>query len=289
MLGTLVCLALIAGRQPAPAPVAAAGFPAFCDLAGNDPAYVAIVTLAALDIVRGYGDGCFGPNDAVLRAQMAALITRALAWDGEDHGNTFPDQSGVDGELWRNVGTLAARGVARGYEDGTYNPTGPVLQAQVISFIARALVSAGRWQAQGDNPALYPDVPGGSGHRVDIATYVAYAGALPDHPTGGPFAVWDQPATRAWFARALWQALNWQQAPGLDAEESAFLTIINLYRARHGLGGAGRLGHADRRGEVDERGSGAACQGTGRFFAQRLARARSLHPDVRVRLLLQHL
>ena len=36
-------------------------------------------TLAALAIVRGYEDGCFGPSDTVLRAQIAALIARSRA------------------------------------------------------------------------------------------------------------------------------------------------------------------------------------------------------------------
>jgi uncharacterized protein YkwD len=230
----LLCATPLGAAGAVPGPSAAA-LPAFCDVDRGNPAWVAVTTLAAIEIVRGYENGCFGPNDHVLRAQMAALIARAMVWDGEDRGNPFPDRNGVDDALWRNVGTLAARGVAKGYQDGTFNPTGPVLHAQVISFIARGMVAKGRWQAQPDDPSLYPQVPASSGHRADIATYVAYAGALPDRPTSGPLNDWNGPATRAWFARALWQALNWNPAPGLDAEESSFLTIINLYRERRGL------------------------------------------------------
>src|SRR3712207_7096579 len=49
-----------------------------------------------------------------------------------------------------------------------------VLNAQVISFITRAMVTKGYWQAQPDNPTLYPDVPAASGHRTDLATYAFY-------------------------------------------------------------------------------------------------------------------
>ena len=159
-------------------------------------------------IVRGYGDGRFGPDDVSLRAQMAALIARAMGWDDEYWPNPFPDQGIVDGDLWRAVGALHRYDVARGYQDGTFNPTGPVLHAQTISFIARAMVAKGYWQPQPDNPALYPEVPAASGHRADIATYVYYAGAPPDFPPEGGFAAWDAPATRAWFAEALWQAVD---------------------------------------------------------------------------------
>ena len=187
--------------------------PTFRDVAADAPSAEAIAQLAARGIVRGYADGRFGPNDTTLRAQMAALIARAMGWDAEDHGTRFPDRGGVDGDLWRNVGTLAFYDVARGYQDGTYCPTGQVLHAQVASFIARAMVAKGFWQPQPDDPALYPAVPADSGHREDLATYAAHAGALPGTvatEAWGGGTGWDQPATRGWFAQALWQALDSQ-------------------------------------------------------------------------------
>jgi len=172
----------------------------------------AIDQLAVRGIVKGYADGSFGPNDTTLRAQMAALIARAMGWDAEDHGNPFPDRGAVDDSLWRNVGTLAFYGVARGYSDGTYDPTAPVLRAQVVSFITRAMVAKGYWAQQPENPALYTDVPVSSGHRGDLATYVHYVGGLPDVGAGASFTTWDQSSTRGWFARTLWDALKTQFA-----------------------------------------------------------------------------
>ena len=180
----------------------------FADTSGS-PYLTAIIELSSRGIIRGYGDGNFGPRDNTLRAQMAALIARAMNWDLEDHGNGFTDQNGVDGDLWRNVGTLAFYGVARGYRDGTYDPTGKVLYAQVISFITRAMVAKGYWEMQEDNAGYYPNVPPDSGHRQDITTYVHYVGAVPGTAQlNGPFPNWDQPSTREWFAEALWRALN---------------------------------------------------------------------------------
>lgn len=180
-----------------------APIPAFSDLPSG-----AMTELAARNILRGYGDGRVGPSDPAVRAQMAALICRAMGWEGENWGNPFTDQGYVDANLWRNVGTIAHYGVAFGYGDMTFQPTGAVLHAQTISFIARAMVTKGYWQQQPDNPQLYPNVPASSGHRSDIATFVYYAGALPDYPTNGAFSAWNQPATRDWFSRALYQALG---------------------------------------------------------------------------------
>jgi hypothetical protein len=115
----------------------------------------------------------------------------------------------VDDNLWRNVGTLAFYGVARGYPDGTYKPTAPVLHAQVISFITRAMVARGSWQPEtADDPALYPNITVASGHRMDVLTYYRNAGALPGTDPAADWASWDSPATRAWFALAEWQALD---------------------------------------------------------------------------------
>ena len=202
-----------------------AGFaprPAFQDVTASSVASEAITQLAARGIIRGYDPTTFGPNDPTQRAQMAALIARAVGWDTEDHGNPFPDRCDplaptncVDSALWRNVGTLAFYGVAHGYPGGTYEPRSPVLSGQVISFVSRAMVARGIWQLQPDDPALYPNVPTASGHRQDIATYVHYAGALPDLPLRGAFTDWDQTATRAWFARVLWLALASQYNQGV--------------------------------------------------------------------------
>jgi hypothetical protein len=183
--------------------------PSYPDLVGGTPYAEAIVQLAALGIVHGYQDGRFGPTDHTLRAQMAALICRALGWDGESWNTPFPDRGSVDDTLWRNVGTLAHYGVGRGYADGTYDPTGDVLYAQVISFITRGMVAKGYWQQQPDDPALYPNIPAASGHRQDLATYVHYAGALPGTDSPGEDWTWyAQPSTRSWFAEALWRALD---------------------------------------------------------------------------------
>jgi probable HAF family extracellular repeat protein len=191
--------------------------PRFHDLPPDHPYRDAILALADRGIIQGYGDGRVGADDPVLRAQSASLIARAAGWDTEDWPDTtFPDQGVVDDALWRNVRTLAHYRVALGYEDGTYNPIGEVLHQQVVLFIARAMVATGSWVEQADT-SPYPNLPDATerekADRRAVATFVHYAGAAPDGPTGEPWADWDQPATRGWFAQALWQALQIAPAP----------------------------------------------------------------------------
>ncbi len=196
--------------RPSASPRPSSGFD---DVGDDHPERTAIAFVADKGIVHGYGDGRFGPDDHTLRAQMAAMIARALGWDLEDHGNGFHDrcddrQRCIDDDLWRNIGALSERGVVKGYQDGTYGPFNEISQVQTISFIARAMVAAGRWTpVTVDNPALYPNVTLASGHRLDLLTYVSNAGAIPDRPTASAWADWEAPATRAWFAQLLYQAL----------------------------------------------------------------------------------
>jgi subtilisin family serine protease len=200
------------GRIDVAAALAAAR-PTFSDVTPGNPYYAAITQLAARGVTHGYGDGRFGPDDLAVRAQMAAFIARSVGWEGQNWGTPFSDQSGVDSALWQDVGTLAHYNVARGYGDGTFRPLDPVLHVQTASFIARALVTAGYWQAQADDPAIYPNVPPSSGNRLDLITFVHYAGAMPNRPATATWSDWNTPASRGWFAQVLWQALDATSGP----------------------------------------------------------------------------
>jgi YVTN family beta-propeller protein/VCBS repeat-containing protein len=203
-----------------------AALPSFCDVTPQTPGYEAIFNLAARGIIRGQ-DGCFKPGDPTLRAQMAVLIDRAFGFPRPTGPTPFPDrcapddpQDCVDVELWGAVGALAAADVARGYTDvpgrevcaaaglpsPCYLPRESVLTVQTVAFISRAFVAKGYWaSATADDPALYPNVPASSGHRLDLITYARNAGPIPT-TVGGDLPDFDRPGTRAFFAEALWRA-----------------------------------------------------------------------------------
>ncbi|HEY8601416.1 MAG TPA: CAP domain-containing protein [Thermomicrobiales bacterium] len=185
----------------------------FVDVAPNDPAATAIDQLYARGVIRGYPTTppTFGPADTSRRAQMAALLGRAMGWD-PGGTPTFTDRCNaggcIDDELWGYIAALASRDVARGYDPATFAPFDNVLKQQVILFISRAKVQQGAWVRQLDNPRLYPGAADSSADHQDLVTYAFYAGAPPNAPATLDTA-WDDfggAATRGWFARALWQA-----------------------------------------------------------------------------------
>ena len=212
-------------------PVFAAHQP-FPDIAANDPANRALTELAARGIIRGYDSGNVGPDDPILRTQMAALIARTIGYTDQP-GNPFTDRCDprqpancIDGKLWQAVAQLAARAIARGYTDAAtcapaaapcYAPRDAVARIQVIAFITRAMIDAGYWHQQPADPRFAGGALNGTGHEADIATYRFYTGATGDFTDtlsalGG--TDWGQVATRAWFARALWTALDSQFGGG---------------------------------------------------------------------------
>ena len=44
-----------------------------------------------------------------------------------------------------------------------------------------------------------------AGHRLDLVTFVNYAGAVPGRPANQAWTDWDQAADRGWTAEILWQ------------------------------------------------------------------------------------
>jgi hypothetical protein len=175
----------------------------------QSPAAQAIYALAGRGIVNGYNDGSgrFGPDDPVLRAQAAALDARALGWDSEQGNSDFSDRGDIDASLWNDVRVLADRNVARGFGDGSFDPTGTVTQGQWLSLIARAMVAKGLWQNQPDTGCL-PGTPATGQDRQDLVNYCYY---LPDLPTLVQASGYTAPATRSLVAVLLWRAVAWSE------------------------------------------------------------------------------
>lgn len=98
----------------------------------------ALDNLYALGIVSGKSQTSFDPNGAVTRAEMAALVIRALGMKpGAQASSPFPD---VPASHWA-AGTIAlasSEGVVRGADDGRFHPDDPVTYPQVVAMLVRA-------------------------------------------------------------------------------------------------------------------------------------------------------
>jgi len=102
----------------------------------------AIVVANDLGVVTGYPDGTFKPDNAVTRAEFAAMMTRALdipesALKGFKT-SAFKD---VAADHWAvtYLGYCNSKGIMTGYEDGTARPNQTITVNEAMTMICRAI------------------------------------------------------------------------------------------------------------------------------------------------------
>ncbi len=115
---------------------------AYSDVEAGTTVSEAVGILSNLDILTGYEDGTFRPEETVTRAQMAAIICRMLGYEDQAQssmGSTvFTD---VDADHWASgyVNVAQAQGIINGMGDGTFAPNAKVTYEQAIKMIVAAL------------------------------------------------------------------------------------------------------------------------------------------------------
>jgi hypothetical protein len=100
------------------------------------------------NVVTGFPDGTYHPDDPVNRAQMAVFIARAIVAPAGDAGITapttprFPDVTATSefSFAFKQVQFISQPGreIALGFPDGLYHPEIVVSRDQMAVFIQRA-------------------------------------------------------------------------------------------------------------------------------------------------------
>ncbi|MEW6448533.1 MAG: S-layer homology domain-containing protein [Bacillota bacterium] len=98
---------------------------------------------AARGIVSGYPDGRFLPDKPITRAEMAAMIDRALKL-GEGESPVFRDEGKVPGWAAAAVKRAAAAGVLQG-AGGYFRPLATATRGETAALITKALGYWTRW------------------------------------------------------------------------------------------------------------------------------------------------
>lgn len=111
-------------------------------------------------LVQGLGDGNFGVNDKLTRAELATLLNRVLdsvqpLTDGEMGAVYYTDLSRSHW-AYTEINKAVARGLLLGYPDGTVRPDDYVCRVEAAVMVSRALGVAGL----AENAAIYTDMAG---------------------------------------------------------------------------------------------------------------------------------
>lgn len=118
------------------------GASGFTDVTAGQYYTDAVAWAAANNIVGGYGNGLFGPNDTITREQMAAILYRYAQYKGYDV-TASADLSGYSDVAQVSSYALAAlqwanaEGLVNGTSDTTLTPGGSATRAQVAVILMR--------------------------------------------------------------------------------------------------------------------------------------------------------
>lgn len=102
-----------------------------------DSPYASLIDrLAAYGIVSGSGDGTYNPEGSLTRAELCALLAKALNCRVPTGESRFTDVS-MDDWYGMCANAVAALGLVEGVGGGRFNPNGTVTQQELITIAAR--------------------------------------------------------------------------------------------------------------------------------------------------------
>lgn len=194
--------------------IAAGSLSSFPDVQGHW-AQAYIEAMASLDVIRGFPDGTYRPNDPVTRAQFAAIISKAFNPTPKRPVINFGDiQSGFWGQ--QAIDVAYRGGFMTGLPGGVFRPDERIPKVQVLVSLASGLELS-----TGDPAVLnqYQDaaeIPTWATAAVAAATQSNIVINYPTVTQLGPF----REATRAEVAALVYQAMV--QAGKAEAIESPY-------------------------------------------------------------------
>jgi len=98
-----------------------------------------IATATAHNIISGYDENTFGPDDLITREQAAVIIARAAKLEAGTDELNFTDSQAIS--PWAKPGVAAAfkGGFITGYPDGSFKPQGNTSRAEAVSLILKVI------------------------------------------------------------------------------------------------------------------------------------------------------
>ncbi|MBD2021224.1 S-layer homology domain-containing protein, partial [Leptolyngbya sp. FACHB-36] len=201
----LVALGLVTGTAaPIVMTAPAVAQTAFPDVPSNYWASSFIQELVTRQVIAGFPDGTFRPEEPVTRAQFASMIRKAFSRQAIRNPAQFND---VPSNYWAAAAIQEAysTGFLAGYPDGSFRPNENIPRAQVLVSLANGLNYAATGTV--DNVLVaYNDaasIPGYARPSIAAATERRIVVNYPDVRTLSP----NQTATRAEVAAFIYQAL----------------------------------------------------------------------------------
>ncbi|MCM3711534.1 S-layer homology domain-containing protein [Sporosarcina luteola] len=114
--------------------------PGFKDVTSANGYYKAIAALAEKEIIGGYADGSYGPNEPIKRGQMASILVKAFdlpRYDIPEHENPFKDVKQYVSHS-PNILIIYRLGITTGTSSTTFSPNASITRGQAAKLMKAA-------------------------------------------------------------------------------------------------------------------------------------------------------
>ncbi|NMO94940.1 InlB B-repeat-containing protein [Paenibacillus lemnae] len=101
----------------------------------------AVNDMASRMIVKGMNENQYNPNAVITRAELAAIVVRALGLEENSSSASFSDVKPGDWYAGA-VGKAAEYGLIEGYDNGTFAPNRTITRQEALVIMARAMKEA---------------------------------------------------------------------------------------------------------------------------------------------------
>jgi hypothetical protein len=110
----------------------------FSDLSPTDWVYNDISVAVKAGYLKGYSNGTAAVNTSISRQESAVMLSNLLKLEPND---SLPFTDSKDFSKWSKgaAGALSAKGIIKGYSDGTFRPNHSITRAEAVVIINQAL------------------------------------------------------------------------------------------------------------------------------------------------------
>ncbi len=174
-------------EQPPSMPMECKEFP---DVPPGSPYYSHVQCLVCADVISGYPDGTFGPNNPITRGQLSKLISNAIPLNNNPGSRLFEDVP-VGHTFYDYIQRLAQLSIISGYDcGGPGEPCGPENYkyfrpaANATRGQIAKIISASQGFSEEPSKQTFEDMPEGVPFYAE-AYRLALRGIISGYPCGG--------------------------------------------------------------------------------------------------------
>jgi hypothetical protein len=138
------------------------------DVNSNSTFYKYITGLSDDNVIQGFSDGTFRPDECVKRNQLAKFIVKGLGFENDKYEAKFPDVTDFSDPLNKDIMTLNELGIVNGFSDGSFRPNNCVTRGEATTFVMKSLIKKG--YSQGNSSVITFNDISNSDHKTYITT-----------------------------------------------------------------------------------------------------------------------